>query len=153
MTVSFRSYGGPGRPTTKDVLRPKTINLYRPYQDVYDMFEALARMEGKSFSELASVAFREYVEKHYPGNPQVPLKSFEAFKDSRLKPLRIEAKLVAKNIISIIEHLEHIEKEDLRLRVRDNMLPKPLIKLARLNLSLQDDEYKELVERGEKLLE
>jgi len=64
---------GFGRPKRLGMVKHTTIYLYEVYSDVYEKAVELAKKEGISFSEIISKALAEYVEKHYPGNPQTPL--------------------------------------------------------------------------------
>lgn len=171
--MSFRIKTGRGRPRTKDIVRNTTIYLYRPYEKVYKMAVELANMEGKSFSELVSRSLKEYVERHYPGNPQTALKSFEEFEDERVRPMRIEAEAAAREIRKRLEFVEEYNPsklEPLEIWLRESKqeeweriykvrresviqdLPRHVVKLARLNRIVQSDEYDGLIEKFEKIL-
>lgn len=146
ISISSRAYG-PGRPRTLGLARHTTIYLYDKYRKVYPLFVELAGRERKSFSELCSIAMKEYVELHYPGNPAVPL---TAFTENGLKPARLEAKMVSREVEKWLKILENPDcAEYLKKRIRAKDLPPLILKLSRLSLRLRDDGLDELVERGE----
>jgi len=64
--MSIRINTGFGRPRKLGLIRHTTIYLYSKYEDVYAKAVELARVMGKSFSELVSIALAEYVKKYYP---------------------------------------------------------------------------------------
>ena len=137
---------GFGRPTTLGVVRQATIYLYEKYGEVYPKLCELARLEGKSFSELMSIAAKEYVELHYPGNPQLSLMSFTA---DGLKPARLEAKIVSREAEKWLKMLENPDcAEYLKKRIRAKDLPSLILKLTRLNQRLRDEKVSDLVDRG-----
>lgn len=145
---SIQSRTGFGRPTTLGVVRHTTIYLYSKYGEIYPKLCELARREGKSFSELMSIAAKEYVELHYPGNPQLSLKSFTA---EGLKPKRLEAKMVSREAEKWLKILENPDAaEYLKKRIRTKDLPPLIVKLAKLNRRLGDEEVSELVDRGDR---
>lgn len=95
-----------GRPKILGRTRSTCISLYEKYVDVYPLACDLARLDGKSFSELVSIALKEYVETHYPGNPQLVLPSLIG--ETPL-PLRLQAKFDGDDFLGlyngIITHL------------------------------------------------
>lgn len=46
------------------------------FNQLYEMFKELAKREGVSKSQLIVKAICEYVHRHYPGNPRLPLTKF-----------------------------------------------------------------------------
>ena len=117
-------------------------------QDTIDMLKELADRERISLSEMLVNAAAEYVENHYPGNPQMAL---ESFKDDGLKPVRLEVKIISRKVEWWLGKLEDPRlDEQFKKRARASDLPPLLVKLSRLNLRLRDEEISELVERGEK---
>ena len=139
---------GFGRPRTLGILRHTTIYLYEKYRDVYEKAIELARREGKSFSELISIALKEYVENHYPGNPQL---SMESFTENGLKPLRLEAKLLLRSVRGLLENLKNPKVwDEHKEKIRRHELPPKLVKLAKLNSRLRDEEIRKIIEEAEK---
>jgi len=139
---------GFGRPRTLGLIRATTIYLYESYKEVYEKAVELARREGISFSELVSRALREYVENHYPGNPQLPI---ESYTPNGLKPIRLEAKLISRELTKMLKRLNDPRvSEEHKRWIRREGLPKTVLKLARLNKKLRDNRYSGLIELGEK---
>jgi len=54
----------------------KSVNFSVDEIDLLKTVLELARREGLNFSAFVKKALAEYIEKHYPGNPQLPLKKF-----------------------------------------------------------------------------
>ena len=143
---SKKSYG-PGRPRTLGVLKQYSLSLYAKYLHIYERAYELADREGKSFSEIINLALEEYVDVHYPGNPQTALESFQP--DS-LKPARLEAKMITRKVESLLDRLENGQGSDsYKNRVRFKILPPLVVKLSRLNLRLRNDEVSDVVNRAD----
>ena len=122
--------------------------IYERYREVYEKAKELAVRESVTFSELVAKALGEYVEAHYPGNPQM---SLESFSDAGLKPLRLEAKMLTQKAERFLEKLGDPRiSNSWRRELKTKRLPQLLVKLSRLNLRLRDDEISGLVERGER---
>ena len=53
-------------------------NIYLSEGDLplWDRFKAVAKREGRSMSKVALELIRDYVTKHEPGNPQLPITKF-----------------------------------------------------------------------------
>jgi len=64
------------RPLKKGVPKQILLQVIEEERDVYEKMRKLAKREQISFSELALRAFKEYLERHWPGNPQIPLPVF-----------------------------------------------------------------------------
>jgi len=125
-----------------------SLMIYERYSEVYEKSRELAEREGITFSELVVRSLGEYIEGHYPGNPQIPLDSFV---ESGLKPVRLEVKIISRKVEWWLGKLEDPRlDEQFKKRARASDLPPLLVKLSRLNLRLRDEEISELVERGEK---
>ena len=117
-------------------------------QDTIDKLSELARRERISLSEILVNAATEYVELHYPGNPAVPL---TAFTENGLKPTRLEAKMVYREAEKWLKILENPDcAEYLKKRIRTKDLPPLIVKLAKLNRRLGDEEVSELVDSGDR---
>lgn len=97
--MEFEIKTGFGRPRKLGLVRHTTIYLYEKYGEVYKKVEELCRIEGKSFSELVSEALKEYVERHYPGNPQLTLPQFEK---GASKSLRLRLQLAATELEDLL---------------------------------------------------
>jgi len=140
-----------GRKTRLGLIRHTTIYLYELYREVYDKFVELANREGKSFSEMVSIAMKEYVELHYPGNPIAPL---ESFTPNGLKSVKLEAKLAADQIIKFIRIIRRKEvSENFKLGIIKDQFPKYLTTLMKLNQKIKDNKYAELIEQSEKIID
>ena len=147
LIINSKKSFGPGRPRTLGVLKQYSLSLYAKYLHIYEKAYELADREGKSFSELINLALEEYVEVHYPGNPQPPL---EAFQPDSLKPARLEAKMITQEVAGLLDRLESGQGSDgYRNRVRSKIMPPLIVKLSRLNLKLRDDEVSEIVNRAD----
>jgi hypothetical protein len=113
-------------------------------EEVAKKADELSKVEGWSFSELLIHALKEYVQVHYPGNPQLILPSL--IDPQSLKPLRLEARLICEDLERSIKDLEKKKgdvgfRHDLRLRAIQQ-----LNKLAKANLRLRDKKIDELIE-------
>jgi len=139
--------------------RPRRYKGYRitsfyipvEFEDLSKKAEELMKIEGLSFSELLLEALKEYVEVHYPGNPQLTLPSI-CDQDSE-KPLRLVAKFDCEELETILKELKDSRgsleyKRDLRERCK-----KLLIKLCRANIRLKDEKINELIDHALKKLE
>jgi len=126
------------------------------YDEAWGKAEKLARLEGVSLSELVSRALVEYVERHFPGNPQLPLSSFEEFDDRYLRSVRLEAKFFAEsatNLLKIIRRVKESRGEKYSPSDFHIDLFKAIIKLSKLNRRLGDVKYDELIDECELELE
>lgn len=126
---------------------------YFAHIEIYDMARELAYLDDISFSELILKSLSEYVETHYPGNPQLALTSFN---ESGLKPIRLEAKFLAAEISKGLKTIGNIKKSKGKYYFPGKPhrgLVKNLIRLARLNRKIKSEEYDDLVDRGERELE
>jgi len=54
----------------------KTISFTPEETELLKVAMELARREGLNFSALMKKALQEYIKRHYPGNPQIPLQKF-----------------------------------------------------------------------------
>ena len=124
-----------------------SLMIYERYSEVYEKSRELAEREGITFSELVVRSLGEYIEGHYPGNPQIPLDSFV---ESGLKPVRLEVKIASRRTKWYLEKLGNPRVgEQFKRDIRRKELPSLLVKLAKLNRRLRDEEVSELVDRGE----
>ena len=127
-------------------------SFYYPQEasEVIEKAKELAKLEGITFSELIVKALHEYVERHYPGNPQIPL---TVFTKTSPKAKTLEAKIVARDLKKNIESFKRLmmSKPMAYYTVREDM-KKNMLKLAKLNEILQNSEYDELIREAEKLL-
>ena len=147
LLINSKKSFGPGRPRTLGVLKQYSLSLYAKYLHIYERAYELADREGKSFSEIINLALKEYVEGHYPGNPQPPLESFQP---DGLKPVRLEALMLKKKAEKLLEGIESNKgAESYRERVKSKVLPPIIVKLSRLNLRLRSDEISKLVDRAD----
>lgn len=57
---------------------PWQLKIYIPreYQVIIEKAKEIVRREGRSLSSLIMQLLRDYVQVHYPGNPQLPLSKF-----------------------------------------------------------------------------
>jgi len=80
-------------------------SFYVPVEakDVLEALDQLAKVEGVSRSELILRAIKEYVENHYPGNPQLTLPSIE---DPRLLPRRYKAVRILRALKPLVQEYE-----------------------------------------------
>lgn len=76
------------------------------FNSLYEMFKELARREGISKSQLVVKAICEYVHRHYPGNPQVPLTKFTTVDTIRQPSINPEKKKTRQTLINVIHHLK-----------------------------------------------
>lgn len=63
------------------------VNFYEEDKDTVEKMEDLRRKDGLGKGDFVKVALREYVARHHPGNPTVPLTNFPPFN----QPLSIAA--------------------------------------------------------------
>jgi len=138
-----------GRPKRLGIVRHTTIYVYEAYRDVFEKILELADREGKSFSEMMWVAAAEYVSKHYPGNPQLPLFPPEDLERYRLQADEMEASKEAAYLRYV---LPRIRDERLGGEVKAYAW-ESAVKLARLNRKLRRRRYYRLVEEARKILE
>lgn len=146
----YRITTGFGRPKELGVVRHTTIYLYEKYGEVYPKFCELAKIEGMSFSELTSRAMKEYVEFHYPGNPQLTLQSVTD--PLAQKPLRLQAKFQREELKSLVKILKEQRgtppyREDIRDKAK-----KLILKLSRLNRRLRNGDVDELIQEAVKVI-
>jgi len=109
------------------------------------------KVEGFSFSELLLEALKEYIEVHYPGNPQLTLPSISD--PTSEKPLRLETKFAAQELESLIEILEKKQGSLPFRRDLENRVKQLLVKLAKMNQRFKDQKVNDLIEKAERGLE
>lgn len=127
------------------------IMKFHSHKEVYEKIEELSDREGVSMSRLVLQALIEYVKIHYPGQPLPPL---ESFTPEGRKAIKLEARFIARDLKKLLGKLGNKQVSDNYKRdIKIKLLPKKLIKLARLNQRIHDEEYAELIEEGEKKLE
>jgi hypothetical protein len=131
----------------------RITSFYIPneYDDVAKKAEELKKVEGWSFSELLLHALTEYVEVHYPGNPQLILPSL--VDPSEQKPLRLEAKFISQDLQRLVDVLSGKQGEaTFRHELRHRAIQQ-LNKLAKINLRLKDKTVDEVVDKASKVLD
>lgn len=133
----------------------RVTSFYLPveYNEIAQKAEELTQVEGISFSELILNALEEYVNLHYPGNPQTILPSL--LDPNGLKPLRLEAKFLFKDFQRVMMQLED-KIEDLELGFRRELRHKAIEqmnKLARMNRRLKDRDIDEFIDKACKILD
>jgi len=141
-----------GRPPKWKGYKITSLMLLDDYDEVYKKASELAEIEGITFAEIVARALAEYVEKHYPGNPQIPLPTYTG-QVPMAKTL--EARITARQLKKDLDLLKVIySKRDntlYRYEVESRVV-KLVKKLARLNALLNKEEYQELVDEAAKLL-
>ena len=70
-----------------------SINVPKDKAQIVELFDELARVERMSRSELALRAFKEYLENHWPGNPQRSIVNPTLPALPALDPARAEARI------------------------------------------------------------
>lgn len=139
------------RPRRFKSVRITSIYLPVESEDVTKKAEELQKVEGLSFSELVLQALKEYVEIHYPGNPQLILPSL--LDPQHLKPLRLEAKYLFKDFQRMIgvlkeKHGELSFRRDIRQKAIQQMT-----KLVKMNQKLKDKRIDEFIETASQILD
>ncbi len=105
-----------GRPSTKR-RNIKAFHVPDEMLETYEKFKGLCIMEGESVSGKLVGYIREYVQAHYPGNPQLPLTKFTKPATQPSPPKKAE-----------IDYSEMTDEElQRRLRWTKNMVTKWLI--------------------------
>lgn len=131
----------------------RITSFYIPVEceDTTKKAEELARVEHCSFSEILMRAMTEYVQFHYPGNPQLILPSLLDLEAP--KPCRLEAKFLFKDFQRLMKLLEAKGGEHTyRRQIREKAIQE-MTKLARLNERLKDKEIDEFINKASKILE
>lgn len=140
--------------------RPRRWKSYRitsfyipvEFEDTAKKGEELAKVEGWSFSELLTQALKEYVEFHYPGNPQLILPSLLDPKE--LKPIRLEARFLVKEIHDATEYLKTKENNSLAFwSVLQKRTIQRISKLTKLNQRLKNPRIDEVIDAASKILD
>jgi len=126
-----------------------TKSFYIPleYLEVFEKLEKLAEMERKSTSLMIVDAIAEYVERHYPGNPQLPL-VHEDMEHFRLQADEMEA---SREAAYLRYALPRIGRGELGGEAR-GVAWESALRLARLNRRLRRRRYYELVEEARRVL-
>jgi len=131
-----------GRPKKWKGWRVTSLMVYEEYEDAYEKAKELADREGITFSELVARALSEYVSRHYPGNPQLPL-IHEDQPPYRLRTAEVEAEWISEGLRRLLSRGPETWDYDQKALVREWTL-----KLARLNARLRDPELDGLVEEA-----
>jgi len=141
-----------GRPPKWKGYKITSLMLLDDYDEVYKKASELAEIEGITFAEIVAKALAEYVEKHYPGNPQIPLPTYTG-QVPMAKTL--EARITARQLKKDLELLKVIySKRDntlYRYEVESRVI-KLVKKLAKLNTILKNKEYQDLINQAAELL-
>jgi len=95
----------------------KSVNFSVEEIDLLKTALELARREGLNFSAFVKKALAEYIEKHYPGNPQIPLKKFFQVQEILANQCQVaNCKKSAKYLINLV----NFEGEQKTFRVCKN---------------------------------
>jgi hypothetical protein len=103
------------------------------------LFDELVQRERARFSELVIRALEEYVRRHHPGNPQLPLTKFTTSNQKALKLQRNHQKEKVRQMLNAV--LKHVKQGyDLNPKAHEYY-----VQLAKHNKDLK--EAKELLKR------
>jgi len=139
-----------GRPKKWKKWKLTSVMIPSEYEEVYKKAEDLARIEAISLSEIIAKALKEYVEVHYPGNPQLTLPSITG---EAPRPLRLEARFESADLRKFVELLESGKGSTAyRSEIREKC-KKLILKLSRLNQRLKDEKIEKLIERAVKAVD
>jgi hypothetical protein len=94
-------------------------------------------------------AIREYIQVHYPGNPQVCLDSI--IKPDAPKPLRLQALFDMQELEAVIRDLTN-SKSHIHRQILVDRGKKLVLKLSKANMRLNDGKIDELIEEFISLL-
>jgi hypothetical protein len=139
--------------------RPRRFKSYRitsfyipvECEEIDKKADELAKVEKWSKSELLLHALKEYVEVHYPGNPQLILPSL--LDPQALKPQRLEMKFLFRDFKRLVKLLEAKSGElGYRRDIRQKAIQQ-MTKLGRMNQRLKDKTVEEFIDEAEKILE
>jgi len=98
------------------------------FSQLYEMFKELAKREGISKSQLIVKAICEYVHRHYPGNPQLPLTKFTHPQKQADLPKNPEKEKTRKRLTFAVKHAAELSPK----------ARKYYVKLATANRDLEE---------------
>lgn len=129
-------------------------SFYVPIEskEIIEKAKELAHRDATTLSEIILEALKEYIEKHYPGNPQIPLMVYTG----EVEPAKtLEAKITAKQLredIDLLKRLRKVNTDGYYLYQVETRIIKMMKKLTKLNHLLKNKEYTELIKRAEEVL-
>jgi len=132
-----------GRPRRYQGLRITSFYIPIEHSELLDKLRELAERDGLSLSEKILEAIKEYVEVHYPGNPQVCLDS--VMKPDAPKPLRLQAMFDMERLESIVRDLRNTNS-NMRRSILVEMGKKLVVQLAKMNVRLRDEKIDKLID-------
>jgi len=115
----------------------RITSFYVPIEKarILEMSQELAQREGITLSELILNALGEYIERHYPSNPQI---SLETAQNPLTEPLTLKARFIA-------EDIENLLKWNIKDAHWHNKIRRKIIALAELNKRLKQKKYEQLI--------
>jgi hypothetical protein len=138
-----------GRPRRYQGLRITSFYLPIEHSELIDKLRELAERDGSTLSEKIVDAIREYIQVHYPGNPQVCLDSI--IKPDAPKPLRLQALFDMQELEAVIRDLTN-SKNHIHRQILVDRGKKLVLKLSKANMRLNDGKIDELIEEFISLL-
>jgi len=131
----------------------RITSIYLPVEteEITKKAEELQKVEGWCFSELVVQALKEFVEVHYPGNPQLILPSL--LDPDHLKPLRLEAKFLFKDFQHMIQTLQGKKVEPVFRRELHRKAVQEMSKLAKMNERLKDKSIDQYLDQAATILD
>jgi len=142
------------RPRKWKATKTTSILLYEEYDEIYKKAEELAKREfNGSFSQLIAHALKEYIERHYPGNPQIPITGFMPGKMEKDLLFKLEAKLIRNKLKNILGVLKRDPRDDLKREILEVKLPEVLSKAIKIMQKYKSEELKQLIEQTKKYID
>jgi hypothetical protein len=140
------------------VPRPRRFKAYRitsfylpiEYEDITKKAEELMKVEGYSFSEMLLEALKEYVQNHYPGNPQTILPSHT---DRALQPLRLKAHWSIRDLERDLGILKAKRGSAQYLDEVRKRAEKTVVDLSSINLTVKDSGIQTVIDKALEILE
>ena len=117
------------------------------FSKLYQMFKELAEREGISKSQLTVKAICEYVHRHYPGNPQLPLTKFTHPQKQADLPKNPEKEKTRKRLIFAIKHAGELSPKARRYYTNLAMENQDLEEAAKLLKLLSNRETEPCVKK------
>ena len=140
------------RPRRWKAIRITSFYIPLEAEEIVKKAEELAKREDITLSELIIKALKEYVERHYPGNPQIPLPTYTG----QLPPAKtLEARITARQLKQDLELLKVIyaKKDNTLYRYQvESRVVKLVKELAKLNSILKNKDYQDLINEAAKVL-
>jgi len=114
--------------------------LFEEYEKVYEKATELCEREGISFSLLVARALAEYLNIHYPGNPQMPIAHEVPFH------VRLETRIMKRDLEALLKVLKRCDS--LWFLERKDSIIKRLKACARHLQRDGDEELKRLIDEA-----